>query len=73
MTADVDWRSAFLATSVLVGESPETALGALGDASALGLSQLVAELRSPSRERRARAIARVMTAVASEVDAARLA
>jgi hypothetical protein len=73
MTADVDWRSAFLATSVLAGESLEASLDALGDASALGLSQLVAELRSSSREARARAIARVMTAVASEVDAARLA
>jgi hypothetical protein len=73
MTADVDWRSAFLATSVLAGESLEAALVALGDASAVGVSQLVAELRSSSREARARALARVMTAVASEVDAARLA
>jgi hypothetical protein len=73
MTADVDWRSAFLATSVLAGESLDTALAALGGASAPGLPQLVAELRSSSRDARARAIARVMTVVASEVDAARLA
>jgi len=73
MTADVDWRTAFLATSVLAGESLESALEALGDASAIGASQLVGELRSSSREARARAIARVMTVVASEVDAARLA
>jgi hypothetical protein len=68
-----DWRSAFLATSVLAGEALDDALAALGDASALGLSQLVGELRASSREVRARAIARVMTAVASDVDAARLA
>lgn len=73
MTADVDWRSAFLATSVLAGESLEAALAALGDASAIGVSQIVSELRASSRETRARAIARVMTTVASEVDAARLA
>ena len=73
MIADVDWRTAFLATSVLAGQSLDVALAALGDASAIGVSQLVAELRSSSRETRARAIARVMTVVASEVDAARLA
>ena len=73
MTADVDWRAAFLATSVLAGESLDAALEALGDASAIGASQLVGELRSASREARARAIARVMTVVAAEVDAARLA
>lgn len=73
MTADPDWRTAFLATSVLAGEPLDTALAALGDASAVGVSQLVSELRSSSREMRARAIARVMTSVASEVDAARLA
>jgi hypothetical protein len=73
MTADVDWRKAYLATSVLAGESLEAALEALGDASAVGASQLVGELRSSSRDTRARAIARVMTVVASEVDAARLA
>jgi hypothetical protein len=73
MTADVDWRTAFLATSVLAGESLDAALAALGDASAIGVSQFVGELRSSSREARARAIARVMTVVASDVDAARLA
>jgi hypothetical protein len=73
MTGDVDWRTAFLATSVLAGESLDAALAALGDGSAMGASQLVGELRSASREARARAIARVMTVVASEVDAARLA
>ena len=69
MIGEVDWRSAFLATSALAGEPLDAALGALGDASAVGASQLVAELRSASRELRARAIARVMTVVASEVDA----
>ena len=73
MTPDVDWRTAFLATSVLAGESLDVALTALGDAAAIGASQLVGELRSSSREARARAIARVMTVVATEVDAARLA
>ena len=73
MTADVDWRSAFLATSVLVGEPLDAAIGALGDAAAVGASPLLQELRSSSREARARAIARIMTSVASEVDAARLA
>ena len=67
--SDVDWRSAFLATSVLAGEPLDAAIDALGDASALGLSQLVGELRSASRDARARAIARVMTAVAADVDA----
>ncbi len=73
MTAEVDWRTAFLATSVLAGEPLDAALDALGDASAVGVSPLVGELRSSSRDVRARAIARVMTVVASEVDAARLA
>ncbi len=72
MTADVDWRTAFLATSVLTGESLDVALAALGDAAAISASQLVGELRSSSREARARAIARVMTVVATDVDAARL-
>ncbi len=73
MTPDVDWRSAFLATSALLGEPLEAAILALGDASAVAASQLVRELRSSSRDVRARAIARIMTVVASEVDAARLA
>jgi hypothetical protein len=53
MTADVDWRTAFLATSVLAGESLDAALAALGDASAIGASQLVGELRSTSDAKRA--------------------
>jgi hypothetical protein len=72
MTGEVDWRSAFLATCALAGEPLDAALAVLGDASAVGVSQLVGELRSASREVRARAIARVMTVVASEVEAAGL-
>lgn len=73
MTADVDWRDAFLATSALLGEPLDAAILAIGDASAVAASQLLRELRSVSRETRARAIARIMTVVASEVEAARLA
>lgn len=73
MTAHVDWRTAFLAASALVGEPLDVALGALGEALPVAVSHLASELRASSRDARARAIARVMTVVASEVDAARLA
>lgn len=68
-----DWQSAFFAVSALLGEPPEAATLAVGDAGTLHAAQLAADLRSPSREVRARAIARALAPVALALDAERLA
>jgi hypothetical protein len=64
------WERAFVAMSMLVGESLEDALAALEGSdrvAALGRSFVVA-----SREGRAQAMARALAEVALAVDAARL-
>jgi hypothetical protein len=73
MSESPDWPSAFLATSVLLGEPRDAAVTALGDAATRQSSKLEAALASPSRESRAHALARVLAAVAANVERTRLA
>ncbi len=73
MSESPDWPSAFLATSVLLGEPRDVAVSALGSAATLPSSRLETALASPSRESRARALAAVLAAVAANVERARLA
>jgi hypothetical protein len=51
------WQTAFVATAALLGEPPDAIADALGSSTERAKSLLVT-LRSPSREIRARAIAR---------------
>ena len=73
MSETPDWPSAFLATSVILGEPREAAEGALGDAASLLSARLAAGLGSTSREARARALASVVAGVAMELERSRLA
>ncbi len=66
-----DWHSAFLAVSALLGEPLDVAVDGAGHAGALQAAQLVGELRSPSRQVRATAIARVLAEVGHALDAER--
>jgi hypothetical protein len=67
------WEPAFVAVSVAIGEPVDAVLRAAGDAGMLHAGELVRALRAPSRESRARALARVLTEVALESEAWRLA
>jgi hypothetical protein len=68
VTSTVDWPSAFLAVSALVGEPLDASIDVLGAAATADSSALASALRSTSREARARAMARVVTAVVAELD-----
>ena len=67
-----DWEAAFFALSALLGEPLEASLAAAGEPAAADAQELVRELRSSQRERRARAIARTVARVALEIDAMEL-
>ncbi|HEY1696314.1 MAG TPA: hypothetical protein VGG39_29315 [Polyangiaceae bacterium] len=73
MSEHPDWPSAFLATGVILGEPRDASAAILGDAGTPQSAALARELLAPAREARARAAARVVTAVAAAIDAARLA
>jgi hypothetical protein len=73
MTESPDWPSAFVAVSVILGEPRDAAAAALGEAATVSSAGLTKALQSASRDVRARAVARVIAAVAAELDAARLA
>lgn len=62
------WQNAFVALSVAMGESLDDALAALGD-DARQVAALESALRTESREKRARALAQHLAAVAAELDA----
>jgi hypothetical protein len=79
------WQDAFLAVSVFMGESLEEALAALdgpaaGDSSGApqgarddgATPEVLVALGSPSRQARARAIARAVTVVAVDLEQMRL-
>jgi hypothetical protein len=69
------WQQAFLAVSAVLGEPLDDALASLGGAGVIRPEDeaFVSGLRSASREVRARCIAQGVAAVASAIDAARLA
>jgi hypothetical protein len=67
-----DWEAAFFAVSAILGEPLESSLASAGEPTTSGGVELVRALRGPSRDRRARAIARVVSQVAVDIDATRL-
>jgi hypothetical protein len=68
-----EWQPAFLAASALLGEPLDAAIASLGDAGTLHAAPVVSDLRSPVREVRARAMARVLAEVTVALDAETLA
>ena len=68
MSAPVDWQSAFLAASALLGEPLATAIEALACDETAGAAELLRELSSSSKSARARTIARVMASVLASLD-----
>jgi hypothetical protein len=68
-----EWESSFLAVSALVGEPLEVTLSVVGELTTADARDVERALRSPSREARARAIARAVSQAALDVDAARIA
>lgn len=70
MSAPVDWQSAFLAMSVLVGEPLEVAQRALDGRETAGTRELERELAAPDKTARARIVARVAASVLASLDAA---
>jgi hypothetical protein len=67
---NTDWQTAFIAVSALVGEPLDATLLVLGGGE--GQGKLLQGLRAPSRETRARAIARIASEVAAALDRLRL-
>ncbi len=60
-----EWKTSFVAVSVLLGQSLEEALGAIEGPDEVAGTALVKTLRSATREARARAIAGVLAGVVS--------
>jgi hypothetical protein len=73
VTESSDWWSAFLAVSSLLGEPGDVARAALGEAGSPQSLALSNALGSPSREVRARAVARVVAGLVAELEQSRLA
>jgi hypothetical protein len=67
------WETAFVAVGAIVGEPVESLAAALGSSGEHHAADLLRALRSPSRDTRARAIARVVAEVALSIDAVRYA
>jgi hypothetical protein len=65
------WETAFVATSALLGEPLDRITAALGP-SAAGAKSLLTALQSPSREVRARALARGLSEAIVAVESSRL-
>jgi hypothetical protein len=65
------WETGFVAVSAALGESPDLTLAALGDRAVYAVDVLRG-LESSAREGRARAVARVLSELALELEAARL-
>ena len=68
MSSTVDWPSAFLAFSALLGEPYDVAAAAIAPCATEGARALAQRLASGSREARAAAVARVTRDVAAELD-----
>jgi hypothetical protein len=62
---DGEWKPSFVATSVILGQSLEEALGGIYGADEVAATAFVKTLRSGAREARARAIAAVLAGVVS--------
>jgi hypothetical protein len=71
MSAATDWQTAFVAVGALLSE-PEP-MAPLGEDVPARVAELARALSSTSREVRARAVARAVTAVVADVERARLA
>jgi hypothetical protein len=71
-TSAREWEAAFFAVGAALGEPLESSLAAIGEPTTSDAADLVRALRSPSREHRARAIARTAAHVALEVEATAL-
>jgi hypothetical protein len=66
------WQEAFLGVSAILGEPLDASLAALGYDSVAGAASLLAELRSASRDVRARAMTRAVTTLLVGIDDMRL-
>ena len=62
------FEPAFLATTVVLGDSKEQALEALGAAGAVHAAELVRGLAATSREARARALSAALAQVAAAIE-----
>jgi hypothetical protein len=67
------WEASFVAVSAIVGEPAVAVASALGDAGMANAAHLVRALEAPSREARARALARAVSDVVLAIDAMRYA
>jgi hypothetical protein len=67
------WEAAFVAASAIAGEPASAVASALGDAELARAADLVRALEAPSREARARALARAVSDVVLALDAMRFA
>jgi len=66
-----DWRRAFIAMGIAIGEPLDSLLAVLGEGAA-GVAPLAAAVRSETRENRARALAEALTPIALDIEAMEL-
>jgi hypothetical protein len=67
------WQSAFVATTLAIGDSVDDARASLGPADLRAASAFVARVSHPDRRVRARTLAATLARVAADVETARLA
>jgi len=69
----VTWQDAFVAATLVAGDTTDDALVALTARDAREVRATVAKLTAPRKDLRARALAFILTQVAADVTAARIA
>jgi hypothetical protein len=67
------WEASFVAVSAIAGEPADAVASALGEAGLAHAADLVRALETPSREARARGLARAVSDVVLAIDAMRFA
>jgi hypothetical protein len=70
VSAPVDWQSGFLAISMLLGETLDTALACIAGRETAGARELTRELSVPDRAAKARVVGRVATEILASLDIA---
>ncbi|HLK39749.1 MAG TPA: hypothetical protein VKU41_23495 [Polyangiaceae bacterium] len=69
----IPWESAFIAIGTALGEPLDALVDAVGPEGAARAGELVSGLREQTREGRARALARALSAIAAGIDGAGIA
>jgi hypothetical protein len=73
VSESLSWQTAFVAATVALGDSVEEARASLAVGAVAGAAEILADLASTDRARRAKAVASVLSVVSADVEDQRLA